>query len=198
MQPPPELRVPPGSGEAPSGTAPSPPRAGPPGCGCARRRASPPRGRGHLLLPPRPPVVPQRPQPSPWPSRGAEVPRGATAFAAQTPRGCGHGGRGDPERNGDPRQNRPAEPGTAGLLGSRRRAMLLCPPRSSPPALPLCGVSTGTPRCCPSRHRRAMHTPRCGCPGWLRCYFWQPPKSSSRAINNESAKFVWPLLYKER
>lgn len=35
-------------------------------------------------------------------------------------------------------------------------------------------------------------------PPRVHCYFWQPPKSSSQAINNESAKFVWPLLYKER
>lgn len=41
------------------------------------------------------------------------------------------------------------------------------------------------------------HPPHAGC-ALFACYFWQPPKSSSRAINNESEKFVWPLLYKER
>lgn len=41
------------------------------------------------------------------------------------------------------------------------------------------------------------HPPHPGC-ALFACYFWQPPKSSSQAINNESEKFVWPLLYKER
>lgn len=56
------------------------------------------------------------------------------------------------------------------------------------------GVPPAAVPAAPCLPRRPPHP---GC-ALFACYFWQRPKSSSQAINNESAKFVWPLLYKER
>lgn len=156
--------------------------------------------------PPPPPRVPRLSRSARSPRPGpAEAQRfhGARRTSPLRSRGDGDtGGAGTPGGMGDPRLTHPADPprrGGAYRITAQSDAALPTP-RPSRPYL-CAGSAHGTrgPRGAPHPGTDGQCTPRgVAAPGALRCYFWQPPKSSSRAINNESAKFVWPLLYKER
>lgn len=183
-------------------------------------------GTDHLHLLPRiswvhggGPGAPETPLLGPAAAGGAQRVKPVTAAATQLP--------GDPTGTGTPGcPVPPTHTPRRRFIGSGA-VQRCCPPRDPapphPPTLPLRAAGPwnrggrgdthlvlatkgrrqpGSPTASlpwrsPAAPRLPQRPPRPGC-ALFACYFWQPPKSSSQAINNESAKFVWPLLYKER